>query len=73
MKYPTEISIVWKTEDIDTMLEDHALRAVPKFTEQEKAHILHEVYVHHDADCGIGWRNLLYWTRELYGERLQKL
>lgn len=71
-KYPTEISLVWTVDDIDTMLEDNALKAMPEFTEQEKAHVLHEVYTHHDANCGVTWSDLLYWTNELYGDRLQK-
>ena len=53
MKYPTEISIVWTIDDIDTLLENNGLIAVPELTEQEKAHILHEVYEHHDAENGV--------------------
>ena len=72
VKYSTKITIVWTVDDMDVMLEENGLRAVPEFTEQEKAHVLHEVYVHHDANNGVTWGNLLYWTRELYGERLQR-
>lgn len=73
MKYPTEISIVWTIDDIDTLLENNGLIAVPEFTEQEKAHILHEVYEHHNAENGVNWDNLLCWINTLYAQRLQSI
>lgn len=73
MKYPTKISIVWTIDDIDTLLENNGLVAVPELTEQEKAHILHEVYEHHNAENGVSWDSLLCWTNTLYKQRLQSI
>lgn len=69
-EYPTDISIVWDVNDIDTVIHDRGWNFSPELTEQEKARVLYEAERRHDANVGINWDVLAYWIMDLYADRI---
>lgn len=69
-EYPTEISIVWNVNDVDTVIHDKGWDFSPKLTEQEKARVLYEAERRHDANVGINWDVLAYCIIDLYADRI---
>lgn len=75
-KYLEQIGIGWTVDDVLDMLvgidEQSGMDVLYRdlgMTRQEAARVLHEVERHHDANLGVTWDTLHYWTEELFGDK----
>lgn len=64
-----KVAVVWTTDDVhsvqDDFDEDTGSSSLP---EEQAINVLQEAFNSHDADNGITWESLRYWSEELAEE-----
>ena len=61
-----KVAVVWTTEDVHAVQDDFdENKQTSSLSEEQAESILIRAFDKHDANVGITWENLRYWSEEL--------